>query len=240
MIGTLVNAVAVLAGGALGILFRRRIPVRLRDGIMQALGLATLVIGAQMAFETHHVVVLIVSLVAGAALGEAARIEDGLQRLGEWAEGRLGAAGEGGAFARAFVMSSLLFCVGPLTILGSIQGGLGQPPLLLYTKSMLDGASSVAIGAALGAGVFLSALTVLVYQGLLTMLASAVQALLTPDMTREFTATGGVLVIGIALNLLRVQSIRVGNLLPALLVSPVLMGLSTAFAGFARMLLPMR
>lgn len=234
MLGTIVNALAVLVGGALGILFRRRIPTRVRDVLMQGLGLATLVIGMQMALETRDVVTVIVSVVIGAALGEAVGIEERLRRMGEWAEGRLGARGEGGTFARAFVMSSLLFCVGPLTILGSIQGGLGQPPVLLYTKSLLDGASSVAIGATLGAGVFLSALTVLVYQGLLTLLASAVQTVFTPHVTTEFTATGGVLVIGIALNLLRIQAIRVGSLLPALVVSPILVGALPLLSGLLR------
>ena len=132
--------------------------------------------------------------------------------------------------------SSLLFCVGPLTILGSIQAGLGQPPTLLYTKSMLDGVSSLAIGAALGIGVLLSAGTILVYQGALTLLAQAVQSVMTPDVTREFTATGGVLVLGIGLTILGVRSIRAANLLPALLVVIVLMALVPGLGGLARSL----
>lgn len=224
MQGTLVNVLAVLAGGALGVVLRRRIPAGMRDTVMHGLGLATIVIGAQMAFGTRNIVLVILSLVAGGVAGEALRIEAGLERLGRWAEETLGAGEEGSTFARAFVTSSLLFCVGPLTILGSIQGGLGQTPVLLYTKSMLDGASSVAIGAALGAGVFLSAGTVLVYQGTLTLLASAAQTVMTPAVTREFTATGGMLVVGIGLNILGVRRtpIRVGNLLPALFVIVVL------------------
>jgi uncharacterized membrane protein YqgA involved in biofilm formation len=159
-----------------------------------------------------------------------------LERLGTWAEARLGAREEGSTFARAFVTSSLLFCVGPLTILGAFQGGLGQPPVLLYTKSVLDGVSSVAIGATLGPGVFLSAGTILVYQGALTLLASSAQTLMTPDVTREFTATGGLLVLGVGITLLGLRPIRVGNLLPALLVVVVLTSLLPMLTSLARSL----
>lgn len=218
MLGTLVNALAVVAGSAVGVSLRRHIPEGMHEILMQGLGLAVLVIGMQMALGTHNVLVVIISMAVGGVLGEAFGIEARLNRLGLWAEARLGAREEGSTFARAFVTSSLLFCVGPLTILGSIQGGLGQPPVLLYTKSMLDGVSSVAIGAALGAGVFLSAGTILIYQGALTLLATLAQGVMTPDVTREFTATGGLLVLGVGITLLRLRPVRVGNLLPALLV----------------------
>jgi uncharacterized protein len=232
--GTLVNALAVLVGGAIGVSLRRRIPEGMHEILMQGLGLAVLAIGMRMALGTHNMVVVILSLASGGVVGELLAIETGLERLGRWAEARLGAAEEGSTFARAFVTSSLLFCVGPLTILGSIQGGLGQTPVLLYTKSMLDGVSSVAIGAALGSGVFLSAGTVLVYQGALTLLASLAQAVMTPDVTREFTATGGLLVLGVGLTLLRLRAIRVGNLLPALLVVVVLTALLPAVSPLVR------
>ncbi|MGH2405898.1 MAG: DUF554 domain-containing protein [bacterium] len=153
----------------------------------------------------------------GAVIGEGLHIEDRLEALGRWTERRLGAANPDSSFTRAFVTSSLLFCVGPMTILGAIQDGLGQPPLLLYTKSLLDGISSVAIGAALGAGVLLSAGTVLIFQGALTIAAGAVQRMMTPEMTRELTATGGVLIVALGLGILRIQTIRVGSLLPSLL-----------------------
>jgi uncharacterized membrane protein YqgA involved in biofilm formation len=203
---------------------------------MQGLGLAVIVIGVQMARGTHNVVVLILSMAIGGVLGHLLGIEAGLERLGTWAEARLGAREEGSTFARAFVTSSLLFCVGPLTILGAFQGGLGQPPVLLYTKSVLDGVSSVAIGATLGPGVFLSAGTILVYQGALTLLASSAQTLMTPDVTREFTATGGLLVLGVGITLLGLRPIRVGNLLPALLVVVVLTSLLPMLTSVARSL----
>lgn len=127
-------------------LLRRRIPERMREAVMMGIGLATLLIGFQMALQTRNVLGVIVSLAACGALGELLRIEDSLETLGRWAERRAGAAGEG-AIAQAFVTSSLLFSVGPMTLLGAIQDGLGQPPVLLYTESLLDGASAVAIGA---------------------------------------------------------------------------------------------
>ncbi|HLQ65529.1 MAG TPA: DUF554 domain-containing protein [bacterium] len=236
MLGTFVNALAVLVGSALGVLLRRRIPKGMDEILMQGLGLAVIVIGVQMARGTHNVVVLILSMAIGGVLGHLLGIEAGLERLGTWAEARLGAREEGSTFARAFVTSSLLFCVGPLTILGAFQGGLGQPPVLLYTKSVLDGVSSVAIGATLGPGVFLSAGTILVYQGALTLLASSAQTLMTPDVTREFTATGGLLVLGVGITLLGLRPIRVGNLLPALLVVVVLTSLLPMLTSVARSL----
>ncbi len=236
MLGTVVNAVAVLVGSALGVLLRRRIPKGMDEILMQGLGLATLAIGMQMALGTRNVVVVILSMAIGGALGHLLGIEAALERLGAWAEVRLGAREEGNTFARAFVTSSLLFCVGPLTILGAFQGGLGQPPVLLYTKSMLDGVSSVAIGATLGAGVFLSAGTILVYQGALTLLASLAQTVMTPEVTREFTATGGLLVLGVGITLLGLRPIRVGNLLPALLVVVVFTSLLPTLTSLARSL----
>jgi uncharacterized membrane protein YqgA involved in biofilm formation len=218
MEGTIVNVAAVVVGGLSGIRLRR-LPGRVREMIMQAIGLATLLIGVQMGLETRNLLGIIVSLVLGAVIGEALHIEEGLDDLGRWAERRLGGTEEQAAFTRAFVTSSLLFCVGPLTLLGAIQDGLGQPPLLLYTKSLLDGITAVAIGAALGAGVLLSAVTVLVYQGTLTLAAGFVQRLMTPEMTRELTATGGVLIVALGLGILQIRRIRVANLLPALLVS---------------------
>ena len=219
MEGTIVNTVAVLVGGLAGLRLRRRLPERMRETVMQAIGLATLLIGVQMALQTRNVLGTIVSLALGAVIGEGLHIEEGLEDLGQWAERRLGGGDGQQTFASAFVTSSLLFCVGPLTLLGAIQDGLGQPPTLLYTKSLLDGISSVAIGAGLGAGVLLSAVTVLVYQGAITLAAGLLQRLMTPEMTRELTATGGMLIVGLGLGILQIRRIRVGSLLPALLVS---------------------
>ncbi len=219
MEGTIVNTVSVLVGGLAGWRLRRRLPERMRETVMQAIGLATVLIGVQMASQTRNLPGMIVSLALGAVFGEGLHIEEGLESLGQWAERRLQGGDGQQTLARAFVTSSLLFCVGPLTLLGAIQDGLGQPPTLLYTKSLLDGISSVAIGAALGAGVLLSAGTVLVYQGVITLAAGMAQQVMTPEVTRELTATGGVLIVGLGLGILQIRRIRVGSLLPALLVS---------------------
>lgn len=220
MEGTVVNALAVLAGGLVGLRLRRRLPERMRETAMTGIGLVSLLIGAQMALQTRSVLGLAVSIVLGAVIGEALHIEEALETVGRWAERRVSTGGRA-SVAQAFVTSSLLFCVGPMTVLGAIQDGLGQTPVLLYTKAVLDGVSSVAIGATLGWGVLLSAGTVLVYQGALTLGAGLAQRVMTPDLTRELTATGGVLIIGLGLVILETRHIRVGALLPALLVSVV-------------------
>jgi uncharacterized membrane protein YqgA involved in biofilm formation len=219
MEGTFVNVAAVLLGGTAGLAMRRRFPERMRETVMMGIGLATVLIGVQMSLQTKNVLGIIVSLAVGAVAGESVHIEEGLEALGRWAEQRVGSANATGSVATAFVTSSLLFCVGPMTILGSIQDGLGQPPVLLYTKSLLDGISAMAIGAALGAGVLLSAGTILAYQGAITLAAGAVQAVLSEEMTRELSATGGILIVGLGLGILQIRRIRVGSLLPALVVS---------------------
>lgn len=222
MEGTIVNAIAVVAGGLAGVALRHRFPERVRETVMAGIGLATLLIGFQMALQTGNVLVVIASLVLGGIIGEAFHIEEGIEALGAWAERMYGSQTQESTVAAAFVTSSLLFCVGPMTVLGAIQDGLGQTPVLLYTKSLLDGISAVAIGAALGAGVLLSAGTVLFYQGALTLAAGAVNSFMTQEMTRELTATGGALIIGLGLGILRLRKVRVGNLLPALVISVLL------------------
>ncbi|MDI6771172.1 MAG: DUF554 domain-containing protein [bacterium] len=222
MEGTLVNAIAVVAGGLAGVTLRHRFSERVRETVMAGIGLATLLIGFQMALQTGNVLVVIASLVLGGIIGEAIHIEEGIEALGRWAQRMYGSQTQESTVAAAFVTSSLLFCVGPMTVLGAIQDGLGQTPVLLYTKSLLDGISAVAIGAALGAGVLLSAGTVLLYQGALTLAAGAVHSVMTQEMTRELTATGGALIIGLGLGILQIRKIRVGNLLPALVISVLL------------------
>lgn len=236
MEGTVVNVAAVIAGGLAGVGLRRRIPERIRETVMAGIGLATLLVGFQMALQTRNILAVIVSLAVGAVLGETLRVEDGIEALGRWAERLVEGQADRPTTAQAFITSSLLFCVGPMTVLGAIQDGLGQPPVLLYTKSLLDGVSAAAIGAALGAGVLLSAGTVLVYQGALTLAAGLVQAALTPEITREMTATGGVLIVALGLGILQVRRVRVGNLLPALLVSVALTASAPYLGMLARIL----
>jgi uncharacterized membrane protein YqgA involved in biofilm formation len=220
-----------------GIALGRRIPESMRETIMMGVGLATVVIGIQMALQTQDVIGMIISLVLGGVIGEVLRIEAGLDALGRWAERWVApdaARAQSGTIAAAFVTSSLLFCVGPMTLLGAIQDGLGQPPVLLYTKSVLDGVSAIAIGAALGGGVLLSAGTVLIYQGAITAAAGAVQGALTSSMTRELTAVGGVLIVALGLGILEIRKIRVGSLLPSLPIAVLVTALMPWFHALAQ------
>jgi len=213
-VGTIVNVISIILGSVLGLLFKKGIPERYSRTIMQGLGLAILLVGISMALQTKQVLVVILSLVLGALTGEFLNIEGGLASLGKWLESKLsGAAGDVG---RAFVTASLVFCVGAMAIMGSIEDGLNHNPHILYIKSALDGVSSVVFASTMGLGVIFSAIPVLLYQGSITLLAWTVKDFLGPDVIAEMTATGGLLILGIALNILNITDIKVGNLLPAI------------------------
>ena len=224
-IGTIVNVVTVLLGTVAGVVLGGRLPERLRTAVLQAVGLMTLVIGGREALGTRNVVFPLVSLVLGAVIGEALRIEDRLEALGGAIRRRVEKddGGDGTRFVEGFVAASLLFCVGPLTILGSIRDGLGGPDhaQLLLVKAALDGTVAIAFASTLGWGVGFSALTVMVVQGTLTLAAGAADRVLTDRMIVEMSAAGGVMVIGIGLRLLDVKKVAVGSLLPALVLAPV-------------------
>lgn len=181
---------------------------------MHALGLVCIPLGLSMTLKGEKFLALLLSLVAGGALGEFLRIEDRLERFSRKLESRLRA--EENTFAPGFLAATLLFCIGPMTIMGSLEDGLGRVPQILYTKSLLDGTASVALAASLGVGVPFSALSILLIQGSITLLARFLAPFLSEMLVREMTATGGVLILGIALNLLNLKKIRVANLLPAL------------------------
>ena len=216
MRGTLVNVVAVLVGSGIGLAIGNRLSERLQRIIMTGLGLSTLLIGVQMALKVQNVLVVIASMVIGGVMGELLGIESGLEHAGEWLKAR--ARSRSGTFVAGYVTASLVFCVGPMTLLGSIQEGLTGNPEIIYTKSMLDGAASVAFASSLGIGVSFAAVTVLVFQGALTLLGAQLAFLLRPEILNELTATGGLLILAIGLLLLDVKRIRVANLLPALVV----------------------
>lgn len=199
-------------------------PARLSEITMQAVGGVTVLIGIQMALEANEgrfVIALLCSLVLGSVLGELLDVEGRLERLGKRLEQRLVREGEEGRFTKAFITTSLLFCVGPMTILGSINDGLFGDATLLMTKSVLDGISAIAFSASLGIGVLLSAGTVLVVQGSLTLLAQLVQTWMTPNVIMLVTAAGGIMILGIGLNIWQVTRLRVGNMLPALLIGGI-------------------
>jgi uncharacterized membrane protein YqgA involved in biofilm formation len=211
-----VNVVAVLVGSGIGLAIGNRLSERLQRIITTGLGLSTLLIGVQMALKVQNVLVVIASMVIGGVMGELLGIESGLERAGEWLKAR--ARSRSGTFVAGYVTASLVFCVGPMTLLGSIQEGLTGNPDIIYTKSMLDGAASVAFASSLGIGVSFAAVTVLVFQGALTLLGAQLAFLLRPEILNELTATGGLLILAIGLLLLDVKRIRVANLLPALVV----------------------
>jgi uncharacterized membrane protein YqgA involved in biofilm formation len=214
--GTIINAVAIIIGGGLGLLFRKGFPERIAQTTLQVLGLFTLVVGVSMAIQGQEFIMILISLVAGAILGEWANIEGRLERFGGWLEKRFHVTE--GSPAKGFIYASLLFCVGSMAIVGSITDGLKGDRSILVTKAVMDGIISIPFAASMGFGVLGSALPVLIYQGGITLLASKLQSLFTPEMIRELTSVGGVIVMGIGINILGLQKIRVGNFIPALLL----------------------
>lgn len=237
MIGTWINVGAVLLGGAGGLAFGARLPERLRQTVIAALGLFTAGLGVRMFLQTGNPILALGGLALGAVLGEWWKIEEGLESIGRWLERRF-AGGEakegGGRFVRGYLTASLLFCIGPMTILGSIQDGLTGDYSLLAIKSVLDGFAALAFASTLGVGVLFSALTILVYQGALTLLAVQVQSVMTEAMTAEMTAVGGLMLLGLAISrLLEIRPMRVGSLLPGLAVAPLLVALQEPLGRWA-------
>lgn len=225
MTGTLLNIATVIAGSVIGLMFGSRIPAKLKETVIAGMGLFTVAMGLQMFLNTENPLIVLGALLIGTLLGEWWRIEDGLHRLGEILEKRFSREEDDGAnkFVRGFLTASLLFCVGPMTILGSIQDGLTGDYNLLAVKSVLDGFASIAFASTLGIGVAFSSLIILVYQGGISLLAGQLNAIVNASMMNELTAAGGVLLMGVGIsNLLEIKKIRVGNMLPALLVAPLI------------------
>jgi uncharacterized protein len=225
MTGTFLNIATVLIGGVIGLIFGARIPDKLKATVIAGMGLFTAAMGLQMFLKTENPLIVLGALLIGTLLGEWWRIEDGLQNLGKVLEQRFSKADDDGSnkFVRGFLTASLLFCVGPMTILGSIQDGLTGDYNLLAVKSVLDGFASLAFASTLGVGVMFSAIVILVYQGGISLLAAQLNAIVTTSMMNELTATGGVILIGLAISsLLEIKKIRVGNMLPGLLVAPLI------------------
>jgi len=214
--GTIINAIAIIVGGALGLLFRKGFPERISQTTLQVLGLFTLVVGLGMAIQGQELIMVLISLALGAALEEWLDIEGRFDRFGSWLEKRLHLTEK--SPAKGFIYASLLFCVGSMAIVGSITDGLKGDHSILVTKAMMDGIISIPFAASMGFGVLGSAVPILIYQGSLTLLASKVQSFFTPIMVRELTSVGGVIVIGIGVNILGLQKIRVGNFIPALVL----------------------
>ncbi len=223
--GTLLNALTVLLGGLAGSILGDRLPARLHDSLFAVLGLFTLFIGLHDALTTKNSLIVLGALLVGVMVGETLDLEGGLTRLGDHLQRRL--ARDGSSVSEAFVTSSLVFCVGPLSILGSLDNGLSGDFTKLAIKATLDGFAALAFSAALGWGVLLSVGVVLVYQGTLSLAAHSIAPLLTaqPETIVELTATGGLILFAIGLKLLKIRDLRVANLLPALFAAPALVAL---------------
>lgn len=225
MIGTLINIAGVAVGGLLGARFGSRLPERLSQTVVAGLGLFTLGFGLQMFIKTQNSLLVAGSLLVGGLLGEWWQIEEGLKKFGAWLEklfARHQVSGETN-FMRGFLTASLVFCVGPMAILGSIQDGLKGDFQVLAVKSILDAFASLAFASTLGIGVVFSIIPLLIYQGGITLLAAQVQSVVTPVMMTEMSATGGLILMAIAISsLLQIKQIRAGNFLPALVIAPLL------------------
>jgi uncharacterized protein len=227
--GTLLNVATVLLGTTIGLLAGRRLPTRLGEGLTTGLGLFVAVIAVTMAGRIFSDPValpgdelaVLGGLLAGVAVGELLGLQDRLERLGSWFQRRMSSGDRPSRVAEAFVTASLVFCVGPLTILGSLDNGLRGDATLLSTKAILDGVASIAFAAALGAGVYLSAVTVLVVQGSIAAGAFLLRDVLDPRTILAISSTGGVILLGVALRLLDLKAVRVANFLPALVFAPV-------------------
>ena len=215
MTGTLVNTAAIVAGSLAGAVIGSRLPDRIKTIVMQALGLSVVLIGLQMALSGTRPLLVIGSLLAGAVTGELMNIERAVANLGERLKKRL--RSDSSTFVQGFVTASILYCTGAMVIVGSIRDGTVGDPSILYIKALLDGVASVAFASSLGLGVAFSALSVFVVQGSITLLSSQLAFLQEPAVIEAVTATGGLLILGIGINILEIRKIRVGNLVPALL-----------------------
>ena len=219
MIGSLINFFAILAGSGLGLLLRGGISQRFRDTLIQGLALCVMLIGALGAIRTQDVMIPILCMVAGGLAGEAINIEKRLQALGDRAQrlaARAAQDGNAGGFSQGFVTASLVYCVGAMAIVGSLESGLQGDHTTLIAKSALDGITAIVFASTMGPGVALSAVAVLLYQGAIALSAQQVAGLLTEEIIREMSAVGGLLIAGIGVNLLGIAKLRIGNLLPAI------------------------
>lgn len=224
MLGTIVNSIAVIVGGAIGLLLKKGIPDKLSDAVMKGLGLCVLYIGIDGCLKGENVMITIISVVIGAIIGEAIDLDDKLKKLGNLIEKKFKGKNDKVSIAEGLVTSSLLFCVGAMAVVGSLQSGLIGDHAMLYTKSMLDFIAAIIFAASLGIGVLFSAAFVFIYQGSITILASFIAPYLGDAVIGEMTCIGSLLIIGLALNMLKVTNIKVMNYVPAIFL-PIILSL---------------
>ena len=215
MLGTIVNALSILFGGLAGSLFKNKISNEYNETIMKALGLSVILIGLKGALQVNDILLLIISLTLGTLMGEMLKIEKGIERIGAWLECKFS---KQGGIASGFVTASLVYCVGAMAIMGSLESGLTNNHSILFAKSLIDGISAVIFSSTLGIGVCFSAISVFIYQGIITLTASFMKPFLITSVVNEMSAIGGLLIVAIGANMLEIKRIKVGNMLPAIFI----------------------
>ena len=221
MLGTVVNTITIIVGGFIGTVFNKTLPQRYQAIIFQGIGLFILALGVSMAIKMEHILISVFSLLLGGLAGEFFKLDKQINTLGEWLKRILRFKSE--KFTAGFVSTSLIYCIGAMAILGAIEEGTGNYPAILLTKSVMDGFSSIAFAAALGIGVIFSAASVAVYQGGITVMVFLFADNIDPAIVNELSAVGGILLVGLGINLLEIKDVKVVNLLPALVFVVLLM-----------------
>lgn len=217
MLGTIVNALAIFAGALIGLLFSRGIPENYKEIILNGVGLSVLLIGVKSALVSDSLMIVIFSVIIGAVIGETLKIETKLESLGNFLEKKVASkSSDTSSFARGFVTASLVFCVGSMAIVGSLESGLTGNHQTLFAKSILDGVTSIIFASTMGLGVMFSGVAVFLYQGLITVTAVFMKSFLVPETIEQMTSVGGLLIMAIGFNMLKITTIRVGNLIPAI------------------------
>lgn len=216
MLGTVVNVVAIILGAIIGILIRKGIKDKYKSIIMDGIGVSVVVIGIMGGIKANNIILIIGSIVVGCIIGEMIDIDLKLEHLGNKMETRFGKGDSN--FSKGFVTASLVFCIGAMAIVGSLESGISGNHETLFAKSILDGISAVIFASTLGIGVAFSAIPVFIYQGGITLLANVVKDLLTPDVINEMSAVGGILILAIGINILGIKKIKVANMLPSIFI----------------------
>ena len=214
--GTIFNSIAVLIGGAIGLTAGKFIPERLHSGIFNCLGMFTLYVGINMSLQTKHAIAVLLALVTGNIIGDLLTLEEKLNNLSDNIKSKLNISSS--SFTEGLVSATLLFCVGSMAIIGAFEDGLRHNAEILMTKGVMDGIASIMFASSFGIGVLFSIVPMFIYQGSITLLASLIESYITPDMYANISGVGGLMILGIGLNMLRITKLKLGNMLPALLL----------------------
>lgn len=227
MLGTIVNAIAIILGAFVGILIKKGIKEKYKSTIMDGIGLSVVIIGIMGGIKANNIILAIASIVVGSIIGEMIDIDLKLDHLGLTMEKSFGKGDSN--FSKGFVTASLVYCIGAMAIVGSLESGLSGNHETLFAKSILDGITAVIFASTLGIGVAFSAIPVFIYQGAITLLANLVKDLLTPEVINEMSAVGGILILAIGINILGIKKIKVANMLPAIFIPLVYLSIINLF-----------